>query len=174
MPTLSAGAPTFIGYRPGIIADIVGLHARYYAKNWSFGAQFEALVAEELGHFVAVHDPNEDLFLSAVDGDTHLGSIVIDRTVSGRPDAAKLRWFIVSDAARGTGLGRALLGRAVAFSDERGTARITLSTFAGLDAARHLYEAYGFVLVHEAGSDRWHGGVGQQTFERLAPRREGS
>ena len=72
------------------------------------------------------------------------------------------------DAARGTGLGRALMERAIAFCDARAYTPVTLTTFRGLDAARHLYEAFGFKLVQEDPIDRWHGGVGEQTFSRPA------
>ena len=161
--------PAFVGYRPGVIADIVGAHALFYAREFGFGAQFETLVARELAEFVAAHDAREDLFLNAVAGDTFFGSIVIDHTVSARRAGAKLRWFIVTDAARGTGLGRALMQEAMAFCDARAYSPVTLTTFRGLDAARHLYEAFGFTLVKEDPIDRWHGGVGEQTFSRTAP-----
>lgn len=159
----------FAGYRPGVIADIVGLHARYYSQQFGFGARFETLVARELADFVATHDPQQDLLLAATEGDTLLGAIVIDHTVSAAREGAKLRWFIVDDAARGRGLGRALMERAMAFCDARAYAPVTLTTFRGLDAARHLYETFGFTLVKEDTIDRWHGGVGEQTFARPAP-----
>lgn len=161
--------PAFVGYRPGVIADIVGLHARFYSANFGFGMKFETLVARELSEFVAAHDPEEDLFLNAVAGETLLGTIVIDHTVSAARKGAKLRWFITSDAARGSGLGRTLMTRAMAFCDARAYAPVTLTTFRGLDAARHLYEAFGFTLIKEDTIDRWHGGVGEQTFARGRP-----
>jgi len=160
--------PTFVGYRPGVIADIVGHHALYYAREFGFGAKFEALVATELSAFVLAHDPDADLLLSATDGPTFLGAIVIDHTVAARREGAKLRWFIVSDAARGRGLGRQLMQQAMAFCDARAYSPVTLTTFRGLDAARHLYEDFGFQLTKEDTIDRWHGGVGEQTFTRVA------
>ncbi|RAH98454.1 GNAT family N-acetyltransferase [Acuticoccus sediminis] len=115
-------------------------------------------------------DGDRDLFLTAWIGDTLAGSATLDRTITGGDGAdgevARLRWFIVSDAARGTGVGRLLLSHALAFADERGYRLVWLTTFAGLDAARHLYESHGFRLVAETGEDKWHGGVGEQRFER--------
>ena len=67
---------------------------------------------------------------------------------------------------RGSGLGKTLLGRAISFCDERGYERMWLTTFAGLDAARSLYERHGFVLAGEAEIDQWSGGVREQIFER--------
>ncbi|MDX1575973.1 MAG: GNAT family N-acetyltransferase, partial [Kiloniellales bacterium] len=84
-------------------------------------------------------------------------------------EGAHLRWFIVSDDARGTGLGRVLLERAVAHCTDRRYGRIYLTTFAGLDAARHLYESMGFHLVDEQDADQWQGGVREQRFEFVLP-----
>ena len=39
-------------YYPGILADIVGTHARYYAQAWSFGSAFEAKVSADLASFL--------------------------------------------------------------------------------------------------------------------------
>lgn len=158
------------GYRPGALAAIVGLHAGYYARHWNFGLPFETRVGAELAEFLARHDPERDLFLVAyLDGDV-VASVVIDRS-GGGPRGAHLRWFIVGEAMQGKGLGAELLGRAVGYCDERGYERIWLTTFVGLDAARSLYERFGFSLAGEAEKDRWGGGVTEQIFERLLPAR---
>ena len=46
---------------------------------------------------------------------------------------------------------------------------VWLTTFAGLDAARALYERHGFRLVSESDIDQWSGGVREQRFERRMP-----
>ena len=156
------------GYRPGALAAIVGLHARYYAQHWSFGLPFETKVGAELAEFLARHNAEHDLFLVAyLDGDV-VASVIIDQT-GGGPQGAHLRWFIVSEEMQGKGLGADLLGRALKFCDERGYARIWLTTFAGLDAARGLYERHGFVMTGEADADQWSGDVREQVFERSMP-----
>ena len=154
---------TFDGYRPGALASVVGLHARYYALHWGFGLAFETKVATELAEFLSRIDLEKDLFLAAYDGDELVGSIAVDATGGGE-HGAHLRWFIV--AKPGFGLGRRLLRSAIEFCDARRYARIWLTTFAGLDAARALYEKHGFVLTSEAETDQWHGGVREQRFER--------
>ena len=85
------------------------------------------------------------------------------------PDAegAHLRWFILSDRLRGQGMGKRLLSCATAFADAKRYANTFLWTFAGLDAARHLYEAAGFRLVHEADGQQWGTRVAEQRFERV-------
>ena len=52
------------------------------------------------------------------------------------------------------------------FCDKNGDGRVWLTTFAGLDAARALYERHGFVLTAERDVDQWSGGVREQVFER--------
>ncbi len=154
------------GYAPGALAAVVGLHMDYYGPCWGFGLPFEAKVAQDLAAFLSRLDPARDLFVVARDdAGAVLGSISVDGARPGTTDA-HLRWFIVADAARGTGLGRRLLFQAMAFCDDRRVARTYLTTFAGLDAARHLYENVGFALVSTSDLDQWSGGVREQRFER--------
>ncbi len=159
------------GYRPGVIPDIVAAHMAYYAPAWGFGLAFEAKVATELSAFLQRYDAKRDLFLCAANRDAmFLGSITIDGIRGDTADGAHLRWFITTDAARGTGLGRRLLAKALAHCDARGYAQTYLTTFAGLDAARHLYESVGFRLKSETSADTWSdGAVGEQRFVRPRP-----
>lgn len=159
-------APEFDAYRPGCLADIVGLHARYYHRHWGFGQAFETKVAAELAEFVTRRDAERDLFLNAYHDGHVVGSVTLD-VVGGGPSGAHLRWFIVSEEARGTGLGGVLLSRAMTFCDEAGLP-CWLTTFAGLEAARALYERYGFRLTSESAVDQWSGGVREQLFQRPA------
>ena len=156
------------GYRPGALAEVVALHMAYYAPEWGFGRAFETKVAGELAAFLAGADPARDLFLCARDPAGGLvGTITID-CGDAAGEGAHLRWFIVAGHARGRGLGRALMARADAFLADRGHARAHLTTFAGLDPARRLYESFGFRLVAEEAADPWSGTVGLQRFEKGA------
>lgn len=158
---------SFDGYRPGALAAVIGLHMAYYGREWGFGRPFETKLAAEMGAFLARYDAERDLFLTAYDGaGTLIGSVTVDAEAA---EGAHLRWYIVADGARGTGLGRALLERAVAHCAARRYRRLYLTTFAGLDAARHLYESLGFALVDECDRDQWQGGVREQRFELVAP-----
>ena len=152
-------------YYPGVIADIVGAHARYYAQTWSFGMKFEARVAADLAGFVVNMNPDQDLLLTAKRPDERfLGSIVIDGSdFAGR--GAHLRWFIVAPEAQRTGLGKQLLDRALGFCRERGYHRLYLYTFAGLDSARRLYEQAGFKLAEELAADTWGRAMREQRFD---------
>jgi len=155
-------------YAPGDLAGVVGLHMAYYAPAWGFGRGFETKVAREMAAFLDAFAPDRDVFLAARDpAGTLVGSISVDGAYAGSLEA-HLRWFIVSDSVRGTGLGRRLFQRAVEICDQRGVARAYLTTFSGLDPARHLYESTGFVLVSTSEVDQWGGGVQEQRFERPA------
>ncbi|OWY26980.1 bifunctional helix-turn-helix transcriptional regulator/GNAT family N-acetyltransferase [Herbaspirillum robiniae] len=153
------------GYLPGCIGDIAGLHARYYADTAGFGAYFEDKVASGLGAFAqSLPGAGKEIWLHVENGRA-LASIAID----GDPATglAHLRWFIVDDSLRGTGVGRVLLQKAMDFVDGHGFATY-LWTFQGLQAARHLYESAGFTLAEEAPGEQWGSRVVEQRFVRAA------
>lgn len=151
-------------YRPGAIGRITELHADYYSQHAGFGLAFERLVAQGLCDFMARYQPGRDgVWLLVREGHVE-GSVVIDG-LHAQTQGAHLRWFIVSDAVRGQGLGRSLLRAAMDFCRNAGYTRTFLWTFEGLHAARHLYEAEGFALVHEAPGSQWGREVREQRFE---------
>lgn len=152
------------GYRPGALAGTIALHMDYYAREWGFGVDFETKLAREMGDFLPRMDGEKDLFLTAWRGGDMLGSITLDATGGGEK-GAHLRWFIVSDDARGTGLGGRLMAETMRFAGERGYRKLWLTTFAGLGPARRLYEKHGFRLTQESGADQWNGGVREQLFQ---------
>mgnify|MGYP003126383523 CR=1 FL=1 len=156
----------FDGYRPGSIGATLALHIAYYGPQWGFGLPFEAALACEIGAFLTRFDATRDLYLTAYDrSGTLLGTITVDG-LDAAGDGARVRWFVVASRARGTGLGKRLMERAMRFVDDRGYARTFLTTFAGLDAARALYERHGFRLVSETDPDPWTGTRPIQRFER--------
>lgn len=153
------------GWRPGVIGDIVVAHGRYYARDWGFGAFFEAKVAGELAAFVGRYDPARDLLLAARRNEDFLGAVVVDGSDPElAPGQAHLRWFITTGAARGTGLGGRLMAEAMSFLARSGADGCYLTTFAGLHAARRLYERHGFVLTEETQADSWGVVVREQRF----------
>jgi ribosomal protein S18 acetylase RimI-like enzyme len=156
------------GYRPGVIGQIVTLHAETYSDWAGFGSTFEGKVATELAAFTSrLHRSCNGLW-HATSGQTVLGSIAIDGEDLG-DGRAHLRWFITAPAARGIGLGQDLLSLALAFVDSRGFPETLLWTLKGLDAARVLYERAGFKLQSEYEGDQWGQRVVEQTFTRTRP-----
>jgi len=152
------------GYMPGVLGRVVSLHGSYYAEHWGFGSYFESKVASDLAEFLGRFDGRRDGLWSLRSSDQVEGAIAIDGIRAGTV-GAHLRWFIVSDAVRGTGAGGKLMATAMEFCRSRGYRTIYLSTFAGLDAARHLYEKHGFVLVAEEPGTQWGPEVLEQRFE---------
>jgi ribosomal protein S18 acetylase RimI-like enzyme len=158
-----------VDYYPGILADIVGAHARYYAQAWSFGKAFEAKVAADLAGFLVNMNSKRDLLLVAKRPDERfLGSIVIDGD-GAKEHGAHLRWFIVAPEAQRTGLGKQLLDRALGFCRERDYRHVYLYTFAGLDSARRLYEQTGFKLTEEQEATTWGRPMREQRFDLEMP-----
>ncbi|MBN2333878.1 MAG: GNAT family N-acetyltransferase [Deltaproteobacteria bacterium] len=155
------------GYVPGLIGRVVAMHADYYHQHWGFGSYFEAKVAAGLGEFVGRFDQERDALWSVVQNGSVEACLAIDglRAVE---QGAHLRWFIVSDTLRGHGMGWLLLQRAMEFCDRKGYQSLYLWTFAGLDAARHLYEKAGFRLVEECWGEQWGTKVMEQRFVRQA------
>lgn len=170
-PIQLPGAPLTYerAYWPGVIGEIASAHATYYHDNWGFGEFFEARVATDLAEFIGRFDAGADALITAraVDaaGCSRLaGSVAIDG-IHGDTEGAHLRWFIVSSAYHGQGLGKRLLEQAVSFCRERRYQTVYLWTFAGLDAARALYERHGFDLTREFSGDQWGCTVTEQRFE---------
>lgn len=154
----------FHGYFPGVVGMITEAHAVYYHEHWGFDVSFETQVGRELSEFMAAFQEGRDGFwVATVDG-RFAGSVAID----GRETPAegvRLRWFIVVPEHQGTGLGKALLGRAVDFCRQGGCPRVYLWTFEGLDAARALYEARAFRLCEEHTVNQWGQRITEQMFE---------
>lgn len=162
------GITIVTGYRPGIVGRCLELQARYYADRAGFGRVFETGRANDIAAFFAREPDGRSRFWSALRDDVVIGTVAIDGEGLGA-NVSQLRWFIVDDSARGTGLGRRLLREALAFCDNAGFSETHLWTFAGLDAARHLYDAAGFVLVDAAATTEWGPEVLGQHFVRPGP-----
>ena len=127
--------------RPGDMGRVIALHGVLYAEEYGWDHRMEAYVAETMAEFGHLARPGlERLWVAERDGQL-VGSVAI----IGREDGqAQLRWFLVHPSARGCGLGRHLVGEALAFCREAGFRSVYLWTVAGLEAAARLYLAAGF------------------------------
>ena len=65
------------------------------------------------------------------------------------------------------GIGKQLLGEAIRFCEQKNFQRVYLTTFVGLDSARHLYEKWGFKLIEEEENNSWGVSMKEQMFERV-------
>ena len=160
-----AGVRIGHGWAPGIVGEVVRAHAVYYAREWSFGPVFEAKVAREMAAFLDRYDAARDRLFHAAAAGRFVGSLTIDGSDPALPSGrSHLRWFVVTDEARGRGVGRGLMQAALAFVRQAGFRSCFLTTFAGLDPARRLYDEAGFVLAEETAAETWGTRVVEQRF----------
>ncbi|MFJ9947596.1 GNAT family N-acetyltransferase [Kitasatospora sp. NPDC091207] len=113
---------------------------------WSWQSEVAPRPAEDAGVFDERHTP--DQFLVALLDGRVVGYIrVVPPTplVSNR-HVRQIQGLAVSAAARGRGIGRALVEAGCAAAREQGARRITLRVLGHNSPARHLYEACGFVV----------------------------
>jgi GNAT superfamily N-acetyltransferase len=155
---------TVSGYIPGAIGRIVELHGRYYHEYWGFDLFFESKVATELSEFLCrFNEARDGFWVVSVEGSI-IGSIAIDG-LNYDSKGAHLRWFIVTPENQGQGIGKALIKEAIEFCRRAKFNRVYLWTFTGLDAARHLYEKFGFKLSEQHEGNQWGKKVMEQMFE---------
>jgi GNAT superfamily N-acetyltransferase len=177
--------------RTGDLAWLVAGHAEL-AREQSWDATFEAYVAEPMAACMLRAAVDERIWIAERDG-TPCGSIAIVRSDFWKDPAvhayrvkdgeplgdppleiaqAQLRWFLVRPEARGQGLGRILLERALTFSRVAGYDRVVLWTVSALSAAAHLYLKAGFQKVTEAPGTHWGAEVVEEQYALwLGPKR---
>lgn len=154
------------GYRPGMVGRIAEMHAAFYSVHSGFGQFFESQVATGVAEFAGrLQEPGNRIWMAILNGRI-VGSLAIDGQDLG-DNKAHLRWFILDDGCRGSGVGRHLMAEAMAFCDSRGFSEVHLWTFKGLDAARKLYASFGFELIDEKQGTQWGGTVTEQQFVRI-------
>jgi GNAT superfamily N-acetyltransferase len=151
-----------VGDRPGDAGEVIALHARMYAAEYDLDATFEGYVASGMGEWLIGPSPGPGRLWVAED-DWRVVAAVGLTGVS--PQIGRLRWFLVDAAARGRGLGRELLDRALAFARASGYERLVLETFSELEGAAHLYRSVGFVLVETWVTTLWGRELARERYE---------
>ena len=133
-------------HQVGDIGWIVHRQGLLYAQEYGWDQTFEALVAEIAAKFVRDFDPKHERCWVAEQGSRIVGSAFVVRK-SAR--VAQLRLLYVEPQARGQGLGARLVDECIRFARSKHYKTLMLWTNDVLRAARHVYEARGFVLEKE-------------------------
>ncbi|KAL3444688.1 GNAT family N-acetyltransferase [Aspergillus insuetus] len=137
-------------HSPTDMETIIRRHGILYSKEHNFDPHLAAAVASQvMTEFLATYDATRERCWVAENPEGNfIGCVLLmkDKTELEFP-CAKLRLLLVEPAARGMGLGRALISKCTEFAREAGYARIRLWTNSGLGTARRLYEREGYMLL---------------------------
>jgi DNA-binding MarR family transcriptional regulator/N-acetylglutamate synthase-like GNAT family acetyltransferase len=149
-------------HQPGDMGWVVHRHGALYAQEYGWDETFEALVASIVARFIQRYDPKrERCWIAEKDGEVVGSVFLVKRTKT----VAQLRLLLVEPQARGMGLGYRLVDECVRFARRAGYRKLMLWTNGALHAARHVYEAAGLRLVHQAKSHSFGHDQVEQTWE---------
>ena len=133
--------------RPHRIGDLGWMISRQgiiYNRQFGWNGEFESLIARIYGSYDAMPGP-KDLWVAEQDGNI-AGSIFVCPS-EGLDGSAQLRMLYVEPAARGQGVGAALVAQAVSFARANNYRRMRLWTHTIQASARKIYAATGFEIV---------------------------
>ena len=147
---------------PGDMDWVVQQHGALYAHEYGLDATFEALVAELAANFVQNFQPGFERCWIAEHAGQRVGSVFVARKSA---EVAQLRMLLLTPAARGLGLGGQLVDAAIAFARDKGYRQMVLWTQGNLTAARSIYAARGFRLLHSEPAQRFGIAFVSETWE---------
>lgn len=132
--------------RAGEHGWVIARNGAVYAEEFGWNSEYEALVARIVADFLNSHDPQgERAWIAEYEG-APVGSVYCMRDSE---TTARLRVLLVEPAARGHGVGNALVNACIEFAESAGYRELVLWTTSAQTGARRIYERAGFELVEQ-------------------------
>jgi DNA-binding MarR family transcriptional regulator/GNAT superfamily N-acetyltransferase len=154
--------PIIRTHQPGDLGTVTHFHGKYYADTYGYTDIFEAHVAKEFSEFILNFDTDKDVFYVVEKNGRVEGSIALQQRSE---DSAQLRFFYLSPALRGFGIGKALMNNLMQFAKKANYKHINLWTHKGLESAHKVYEKYGFVMTETKTHSLWKENLEEQMWE---------
>jgi N-acetylglutamate synthase-like GNAT family acetyltransferase len=151
--------------RPGDLGYIIFLHGSFYHKEYQYGIEFESYVAQGLAAFYQQYNPAKNRVWVCEYKNEIIGFMLL----MNRGEFAQLRYFIITPAFRGIGLGKKLMDLFMAFLSDSGFRSAYLWTTHELPTAASIYKRHGFKLVDEKPSEAFGKPVKEQKYELHLP-----
>ena len=131
---------------------LIELHKKIYEKEYGFSGTFGDYVEKYMKKFAEkCNKDKENMWIAELNG-----KIVGAVTAVHKDDfTAQLRWFLMDPEVRGRGMGHKLLETLFDFCKDKEYKHIFLWTSNILEAARHLYKSYGFVITETKENNEW-------------------
>lgn len=139
-------------YEKKDIEFMIRRHRELYEEEYGFSSEFGDYVEKYVLKFDECHDQEKENIWIAEENGKPVGMIAL---VKAEESIAQLRWFLIDPEMRGNGLGHELMEKVIEFCKKNNYKHILLWTVNILEAARHLYKSYGFVLTEEVINDTW-------------------
>jgi DNA-binding MarR family transcriptional regulator/GNAT superfamily N-acetyltransferase len=148
-------------YRPGELGIISYRHCVLYREEYGFDQTFENYLLDGMSRFLWDCGGKGQVWVVDYWGRV-MGAIAIVET--GETEA-QLRWFYLEPSCRGIGMGRKLMETAMSYCERRGMEKVFLWTVKDLEAARYLYEKFGFSLVETNDHFLWGRHIVEEKWE---------
>jgi GNAT superfamily N-acetyltransferase len=139
--------------RVGDLGRIIALHGEVYDALPGYGLPFEAYVARTIAEYILDAGGTGRIWLAEQE-DKLVGCTAM---ILRDEDRGQLRWVLVDQSARGIGLGKDLVNRALAYARDNQCSAIFLETTDGLPESQRLYETLGFEVVSDVREELWDG-----------------
>lgn len=129
---------------PQEYADVAELTAGTYRSEGYGSPAYEAALRDVAGRAA------DSTSLVALDGERVVGAVTVSTrggpwAERAAPGEAEIRMLVVDPAARGAGIGEALVRTCIALAEEDACTAVRLSTEPTMTTAHRLYERLGFV-----------------------------